>query len=528
MWVLITVLGVGMAAVQVVPTWRHLNQSVRAGGLSLQYAANSNHSQIKDLSQPFFPYMSDLTHAVTAAAGFYDGALVAVAALFALWGIRRASPPAWCLALSGLLASLISLGSSTPVYGLLWRLPFLSGLRFPLRYQFLASFCFACIGAIGLHRVTEWNRERAPGTTRLRPFLPVTISLLLGAGVVWLLRAARAADLILCLFFLSVSLGLLLALCSARRSLLIALLVGLNLFLLIDLSYFRFHSHYAPSVTIADALRRDGVAGWLHRDRDQFRLLALSAQSGVELNDLRPQDVLQGSSPPLWGLASLGYHSSLQPRRYQRVLQELSARLLSGPDQASKLSHFLGFLQAKYVIAPHGFDLGWEKAAEEGQVTVWRNPDFHSGDYLVGKLERDNVRDETSIAEEICSRMIDFRQTAIITSDQLPELNGLGSRAEVRRLAPQYDGMGFHVTSDRPALLVIPSNYYPGWTATVNGHPAQIYRTNWIGMGILVNAGESIVTMRFCTPGFRTGVGLSLLSLALWIAISLWSPRHSS
>jgi hypothetical protein len=522
-WVLITVLGVGMAAVQVIPTLLHVRQSVRAGGLSLEYASHTNRTEMKDFVQLFFPYMSDIRNVITAMSGFYDGGLLAVAALFCLWRIRRAGAPAWCLALSGLLATLISLGASTPVYGLLFRLPFFNGLRFPLRYQFWTSFCFACIGAIGLHQVIVRNRERVPGLAHFRPFVPVTIALLLGAGMVWRLRPDRPAELMLCLLVLGVSLGLLLAMCAARRSQLIALLVGANLFLLIDLSYFRFHSNYAPAIPIGDALKRDGVAGWLHQDASDFRIFSLIEHPAV-LRGVRLQDALIGSSPSLWGLNSLGYHGSLELRRYERVTNDLTASLLSTPDQASNLSPFLAFMQAKYVIAPNGRELGgWDKAKEEEGVTVWRNPAFRDGEFLVGKLERENIQDDASIVDQIRSRSIDFRQTAVIASDQIPELGGLGDRAEVLRLAPQYDEMNFRVSSDRPALLVIPSNYYPGWTATVNGRPAPIYRTNWIGMGVLVNAGESIVAMSFSTPGFHAGIGVSILSLMLWIVISLWS-----
>jgi hypothetical protein len=140
---------------------------------------------------------------------------------------------------------------------------------------------------------------------------------------------------------------------------------------------------------------------------------------------------------------------------------------------------------------------------------------------LVGRVEQENTPDDESIVRQIRSRNIDFRRTALVDSRELPELNGLGDRAEIRRLPVRYDEMNFQVNSDRPALLVIPTNFYPGWTATVNGRPARIYRTNWIGMGVRVEAGQSTVEMRFTTPGFRAGAGLSLLALVAWLGISI-------
>jgi membrane protein YfhO len=532
-WVLITVLGVGMAAVQVIPTLRHISQSERAGGLSLDQA-NLFHGYVGDLPQLLFPYayeLGDLTGAGQfnriAATGFYDGALLAVAAFFCCWWVRRLSAPAWSLAVSGFLATLVSLGSLTPLFGLIWRLPVLGGMRFPVRYQFWASFCFACLGAIGLHKAIAWSRRRAQDATRLLPFLLITIVLSIGTAVFWQFQFVRHAGLIVSVLLLGASAGLFYALCVARKTLLVPLLVSANLFLLVDLSYFRLRAKYAATVPIPKALSKDGIAGWLGQDPGHFRIFSLITEPDDRIEEFRLQNTLTGSAPPLWDLQTVDYSFSLGLNRYGKVRQSLLSNLLAMPDQAQKLSRFLGFLQVKYVIAPRGVVLaGWDEAKREGGVTVWRNREFQEGGFLVGKVEREGTQNDELIVDEIRSQSMDFRQTAVIASAILPKLNGLGNHEEIRPVAAQYDEMAFRITSDRAALLVIPSNYYPGWEATVNGHPARIYRTNWIGMGVLVAAGESIVTMHFSTPGLHAGMEVSLLSLALWLAISVWARRN--
>jgi hypothetical protein len=387
-----------------------------------------------------------------------------------------------------------------------------------LRYQFWASFCFACLGAIGLNQAMEGKGSR------YRQFLPPTIVLLLLTVLVWRLRPDRPAEIVFCALLLCVSMGLLIALSVVSRPLVIWLMVAANLLLLVDLSYFRVHANYAPSMAITDALGKDGMAGWLTQDTGRFRIFSLFTERDLQL---RQQNVLTGSSPTLWGLESVGYHGSLQLRRYEKVLDGLSASLLSGGTEAQRLAPFLAFLKAKYVIAPHGvaFD-GWDKA-NDGVVTAWRNPEFHEGEFLVGRVQRENNTGDEHVFEEIRSNSIDFRRVAVIAADSLPRLDGLGNRAEVRSVPAQYDAMEFQVDSDRPALLAIPNNYYPGWTATVNGAPARIYRTNWIGMGVLVNAGESRIVLRFAQPGLHTGLAISLLSLLCWAVIALWFRGRS-
>jgi len=46
-------------------------------------------------------------------------------------------------------------------------------------------------------------------------------------------------------------------------------------------------------------------------------------------------------------------------------------------------------------------------------------------------------------------------------------------------------------------LLVLSDAFYPGWTATVNGEPAKIYRTNIMFRGVAVPAGESTVVFEY-------------------------------
>ena len=517
-WALIVALGFGMAAVQVIPTLRHIDQSVRAGGLSLEYASNTSHTRLKDFVQLFFPYMSDVRNVVTAMAGFYDGGLIAVAALFALWRIRKLGDPAWCLVLSGLAAAMISLGSSTPLYGLLFRLPLFNGLRLPLRYQFWTSFCFACLGAIGLQQVIELSRTAQLTGERLRSLLPVGVLLLIGGAGAWWLRPGRSEGFELSVFFLVLSFALFAGLYVSHETARSTILLCGLVFLLVDLSYFRFHSHYAPGLPIASALKRDGVAEWLHKDSDHFRLFSLFDSQEVEPRGLRHQDTLIGSAPGIWDLNSLGYHGSLELRRYERVFNDLISALRHHPEQASKFESFLAFTETKYVIAPDANTLqGWEQVLKQGGATVWRNPAFRPGEVLVGALAREDVHDDAGIIEEIRSQPLDFRRTAVVAADVLPELSGAGDRAEVRALPHGYDEMEFQVLSGGRALLVIPSNYYPGWTATVNGRPSQIYRTNWIGMGVLVDAGDSVVHLAFTTPGLHTGIALSAFSGALWL-----------
>ena len=515
-------LGVTLASIQVVPTLQHQSKSVREGGLSLENSAVGA-SRFSHFIEPLFPYAF-----VGDDGGFYAGAFLAVAALFVFTGGTRLNSPASSLALSGLLAGLIAVGNATPLFALLHRLPMLSGLRFPFRYQFWVSFCFACLGAMGVHRAIIWNRRTARDRWRgwHRPAVLIAVIVLLAGALLWRSRPSRSSQLVPSLFLLCASIVILYAICMVPRRFQRALLLSANLFLLADLFWFRLRANYATTKPISEALRSDGLAGWLRKDPDHFRILPLRVE---QRGQGKLQNTLYGAAPTVWGLDGLELITSLRLRTFTEIVENVSSSLITNrdqPDTTMRLARFLGFLQTKYVIAPRNVAFaGWSLAKEEGGMAAWRNPQFLEGDYLVGRVEPDFGSDDNSTVKEINSRFLDFHQTAVISDATLPMLNGLGRRAEVRRLPHDYDAMDFRIVSDTPALLVIASNYYPGWVATVNGRPSRIFRTDWIGMGVLVGPGESAVAMRFRTPGLSAGMGASGISLTLWIAGSVWYMR---
>ena len=92
------------------------------------------------------------------------------------------------------------------------------------------------------------------------------------------------------------------------------------------------------------------------------------------------------------------------------------------------------------------------------------------------------------------------------------------ARRESAASSFSYDNRGFTAVigleKDSPVFFSVP--YESGWTATVNGEPAQIYTVNVGFMAVICPAGEQ-VTIRFdyMTPGLYSGGLISLASLLL-------------
>ncbi|NLT59836.1 MAG: YfhO family protein, partial [Candidatus Hydrogenedentes bacterium] len=83
------------------------------------------------------------------------------------------------------------------------------------------------------------------------------------------------------------------------------------------------------------------------------------------------------------------------------------------------------------------------------------------------------------------------------------------------------------VEAERPALLVLADAYYPGWTATVNGVPAEIVPVYSVFRGVAVPAGHAEIRFTYFPAVFRAGLACSALFLAAGSVAGLISLRNA-
>ena len=87
------------------------------------------------------------------------------------------------------------------------------------------------------------------------------------------------------------------------------------------------------------------------------------------------------------------------------------------------------------------------------------------------------------------------------------------------------------VDASAPAVLVLNDAWYPGWRATVDGHPAPILPANALVRAVPVPAGVHDVVFRFRTRGLVLGASLTGASLGLWavlVLVAAWRRRRTT
>ena len=82
--------------------------------------------------------------------------------------------------------------------------------------------------------------------------------------------------------------------------------------------------------------------------------------------------------------------------------------------------------------------------------------------------------------------------------------------------APDSDTLRIDVWSDQPGYVVLTDTWYPGWEATVNGETVPIHRANFLFRAVEVQQGDSQIVFRYAPQSLRDGAQISgLFALAL-------------
>jgi hypothetical protein len=110
-----------------------------------------------------------------------------------------------------------------------------------------------------------------------------------------------------------------------------------------------------------------------------------------------------------------------------------------------------------------------------------------------------------------------LRQAVVETSRGTPvslppsAVGPMGSARSARIASYGPQRVEVDVAAGDPGLLVLTDSYFPGWRATVNGHPASILPTDIAFRGVVLDGTNSKVVFSYHAPGGDMGWAIPLL-----------------
>jgi hypothetical protein len=131
-------------------------------------------------------------------------------------------------------------------------------------------------------------------------------------------------------------------------------------------------------------------------------------------------------------------------------------------------------------------------------------------------------------AEEVLDAMIKpgFDPTQVVLFEKgtqdvplLPQANkSLADLGKARVESYRPDSIALSVDATSPAFLFLSEVYYPGWKAFIDGHATMILRGNYLFRVLEVPKGRHEVRLEFDPWTIKAGTGISLLTLLLLLA----------
>ena len=187
------------------------------------------------------------------------------------------------------------------------------------------------------------------------------------------------------------------------------------------------------------------------------------------------------------------------------------------PTKGDPVYHLFG---AKYIVVPKGAQPGgegiWPVFSGAPDVDIHLNTNALPRIWLVYRtLPVDSIEAANTVifAE-------DFQPTQFATVENGPRIDSTGSgHLEVYAYRPNQVKIG--VQTSAPALLIISDTLYPGWSATIDGDPTPIYKTDGIFRGVRVPAGQHTVEMSYFPQSLRLGIGFALQALLLMVLTAI-------
>ena len=534
LFVLFATLGLGMAAVQLVPFLEYMFNSA-AYAKRVAYDINPHYlplpAAILNIIPDFYgnpshnSYFALFTNYCVSVSGFASVTTVLLA-LLALLGPPRKSKYVWFFLFMG-TACFCLVYKIEPVYRALTSLPLLD-IADNSRLLFCLGFSLCVLAAFFIQYLTD-GLSRPP-----HALLVCALTLLLMALAAWLaiynkgffetynlhfrFRHNLPPTLFFLLFLATTSIVLLLCRyghLSLRRG---AIYLGLLVFLQTAVHAIGFNpanpkgNFYPPAPSIS----------FLKSDRSVHRCLFmgnvffpnLSVWYGIE-------------EPRSYDAMGIKSYSDFQKAmgNYENLFQVVTS---CNEDMA-------GFLNAKYIICEQGFDPrqtmdlrypdNYELSYSDRSVYICENSACMPRAFLVPRVRI--VDSEESLFSELPA--LDYRSEALVTDRDVPifQAGDLShSSCRIRSYQPRRIEISLDV--ERPCYLVLSDNYFPGWKASIDGRKAKIYKTNGSFRLVPVHsAGRHELVFRYNPLSFTIGIAISLACLIPAVLISRLVSRSA-
>lgn len=544
-------IGFAIGAVQYLPVVEYIPYSPRSGGKGYEYATSFS-LPFEEVLNTYLPQFSGILDRYWGRNTIhlhseYIGAVALMLVSAAFGGAsRKAFRRFWLVTL--IVSVLWALGGNTPFYHLVYALvPGSKFFRAPSTMLMVVAMSTSVLAALGAERLIAGVVSRK-----------LMLGWLAAAGVIAVLGTIGALTAISESIAAGYSGGQLDELIHANqhdvtvgawRSLLFVALAatlyrvyqrgmsatlfawGLTAIVAIDLwSIDRYYWLFSPPASVVYG--SDPAIDYLQKAPIGRVLATPLTRDGLVFRD--PNFIYDGLMVHRIRLAT-GYHGN-ELGRYRKIVSTDGSE--SYDNQANPAFWRLANVRYLYTnaqVQQPGLTklVGPVKSAAGSTVYLYKLPGDNPPAWVAPAMVK--AGDDATLGTVMDPRFDPLRVAIIDSAASVPTqpLSALPAPLTTAVNVTRYDPghIAAQLSSPAPAgsALVVSENYYPGWTATVDGKPAPVVRSDFNLIGVPLPAGASKVTFDFADPAYRTGQLVTTLATLLalaWIAAGIFAERR--
>lgn len=520
-------LGLGIAAIQIVPFLAYVPYSPRgSGGPSTGWEyATAFSMPPEEIVSTILPQFNGVLESYWGRnffklhTEFLGGAIVVLAGLG--WGDRTRRPLLWVTGVIGVLFLLISFGGHTPFYRLWYEvMPMMKKVRAPGMAFFLVALMVAMWAGWGADRLL---RREVPRRTLLIWLGVLGGIALLGATgglepIATVLAQTEQTDRVLAnadalqagairlLVFVALTAAVILPVRDGRLKQPAAAAALVTLVIADLWSIDRLFFQFSPPA--AELFRNDAIITRLRQEKPPFRVLDTGVYPG---SYLMADDIAQ----------VLGHHGN-ELRFYDELLGGKNVwRNVANPA-------VIDLTATRFLILPSEQELpGFHKLVGPVETTPGGPGVVYQRDSMVPyarvlpaaiKIPEDQIIPALIDPRFPHDRVVIYPDSAQVTVEAIrpgPAPAPAAIQASVAEWEPGRMRITLTGTEPKPTFLVVSENWYPDWHATVDGKAVPVRRGDFAFLSVVLPSGAREVRFEFSSADYRRGRIITWLALLL-------------
>jgi hypothetical protein len=198
---------------------------------------------------------------------------------------------------------------------------------------------------------------------------------------------------------------------------------------------------------------------------------------------------------------------------------------ISLTDKTTGLSYPVTAVSSALLDTSH-----WQHVEDLRNTVVYANLRAMPRAWLVPQaisLQPDQVLNATLTSKLPDGSAFNPQDMALVEKPLTLQSNPTGFSAQTVVTREGATSIDLIANTNAPAFLVLSDIYYPGWKATVDGQPAQIFQTDYALRGIVVpSGGRHAIHFYFCPTSFYLGLAITLFTILLLIGLVIFLSRR--